>query len=522
MRRFGKAWLGCLAIAVGAGGFFAACGSGDVNLSCDPTTDPTCGDGGLPDGAIVLPDGAVILPDGQIVSPDGTPPIDAPPTDAPTCRPYGDLCASGGQCCSGVCDSASHCTSPIGACKANLQPCSGGTECCSLSCVAGACSTTACVSDGQACASNAQCCGGSCSGGTCQPLNTACKTAGNACTTNAQCCSSLCKSGKCELAASYCTQLGDVCARGTDCCTGVCTIGAGKTLGTCTINNPGGTNCTGVDGTVCNGCGDCCSRLCAPFGPTGVHICQPANGCHVTGDLCKKNADCCGAAGSGVPGDGNVTCEFMPGETIGVCRNPMSCNPEGDVCHYKADTIYQCTVSSSRNDCCAALGAKSDCKLDTLGIPRCNGGGACKPAGGACAYSGDCCSGLPCVPNPAGTPPFVCGATTCEPAAGPCTIDGDCCKGLTCNKSPGSASGSCGGYTPPPTDAGTPPDGSPPPDGSVLPDGGMADTTPPTCSLYGQGCSTGADCCNGVDCRDAAGALCGGSSGGCTCHYLIQ
>jgi hypothetical protein len=50
----------------------------------------------------------------------------------------------------------------------------------------------------------------------------------------------------------------------------------------------------------------------------------------------------------------------------------------------------------------------------------------------------------------------------------------------------------------------------------------MADTTPPTCSLYGQGCSTGADCCNGVDCRDAAGALCGGSSGGCTCHYLIQ
>jgi hypothetical protein len=257
-----------------------------------------------------------------------------------------------------------------------------------------------------------------------------------------------------------------------------------------------------------------------------VKICQPANGCHVNGDLCRKDSDCCGAAGSGVPGDGNVTCIFMAGQTIGVCRNPTSCNPEGDVCHYKQDSMYQCSSSSSRNDCCAALGSASDCKLDALGIPRCNGGGACHTAGQACAYSGDCCNGLPCVPNPSGsTPPYVCGATTCQPAGGTCTIDGDCCSGLQCNKPIGSASGTCGNPNPPPPppDAGT--DGAPIDtgitDGAVV-DSGTPPDTAPACSLYGQACTTGGDCCNNVDCLTATGVLCTGSQAGCTCHFIIQ
>jgi hypothetical protein len=532
MKRSGIAWLALSALALG-GAAFAACGDGSVNLSCDPTTDPACADGGLPDGAswpdgtVIEPDGAVVLPDGAIVTPDSVSP-DAPTPDALTCKGYGDLCAGGGECCSGVCDSSNHCTSTIGACKANLQPCSTATECCSLSCVSGACAAAACTSDGKTCTSNAQCCSGTCNGGSCQALNTACKTAGNDCTANSQCCSSLCKAGKCELASSYCTQVGDVCARGVDCCSGICNIAAGKSLGTCAAQTGGAVNCTGVDGTVCNGCGDCCSRLCQPYGPTGVHICQPANGCHVTGDLCKKNADCCGAAGSGVPGDGNVTCEIPAGQTIGVCRNPLSCNPEGNICHYKADSIYQCTSSSTRNDCCDALGAKSDCKLDGLGVPRCNGGGACKAAGQACAYSGDCCGGLPCVPNPSGsTPPYVCGSVTCEPSGATCTIDGDCCKGLTCNKPPGSASGTCGTYVPPPPDGGVLPDGAVAetsvPDGGILPDGAVnPDATPPVCSLYGQSCSSASDCCNGVPCKTATGVDCNGASAGCTCHDFVQ
>ena len=44
--------------------------------------------------------------------------------------------------------------------------------------------------------------------------------------------------------------------------------------------------------------GPCCSRACAPWGPTGVLVCQPASGCNVVGDLCTSDSDCCGSAGS--------------------------------------------------------------------------------------------------------------------------------------------------------------------------------------------------------------------------------
>jgi hypothetical protein len=602
--RVRSARLGAFAVALSAS--LSACGGSDTaGNTCDPSANPGCDDasvldGSLPDGSTILPDGAVVLPDGAVVLPDGaiedtelsldagddattdssfgdagdtagdgssdgaTPDAVADSADGTTpdatgdaatetgdgaiCKPYGQLCVSGAECCSGSCDSGNHCTSTIGACKALLQPCSSATECCSLSCVGGACAASACVSDGKTCTSNASCCSGTCTGGTCAALNTSCKTAGNACTGNADCCSTLCTAGRCVLAASYCTQLGDVCSRGTDCCTGICNVAAGKSLGTCAPNTTGSTNCTGaVDGTVCTGdCGQCCSRLCAPYGPTGVKICQPANGCHVNGDLCRSDYDCCGAAGSGEPGAGNGGCVFMTGQTIGICRNPTGCNPEGNVCHYKADTVYACTVSSSRNDCCSAPGNSGVCKLDALGIPRCFGGGACSPAGASCAYSGDCCGGLPCVPNPSGTsPPFVCGATTCQKAGAGCTIDGDCCAGLLCNKPPGSASGTCGGYVPPgdagtdtgtdggasdsstgdsstgdagTSDSGTTPDSSTS-DTSTTTDSGTVDTA---CAFYGQACSTSGDCCNGVTCRTASGSLCSGGTAGCTCHDFIQ
>ena len=44
-------------------------------------------------------------------------------------------------------------------------------------------------------------------------------------------------------------------------------------FGLCTHPMPGSTNCSaGVDGTVCSGCGDCCSRLCEVYAPTGVKV----------------------------------------------------------------------------------------------------------------------------------------------------------------------------------------------------------------------------------------------------------
>jgi hypothetical protein len=284
----------------------------------------------------------------------------------------------------------------------------------------------------------------------------------------------------------------------------VCTVAQGQTVGTCGSPPNGATYCNaGKDGSLCTGCDSCCSRLCAPYGPYKVNVCQPAEGCHVNGDLCTKDSDCCGASGTSLPGAGNVVCETMPGFSIGVCRNPQSCNPEGDVCHY---LNYACSVSSARADCCGALGAMGGmCILDKLGVPRCYGGGTCSMAGGACAFDMDCCNGGLCVPGPMGT--LVC-QTACSPSTGACTVDADCCSGLHCYTPVGSTQGTCGGAPPPPPgyDAGTPP----------VTDGGASG-----CAFYGQSCKQSSDCCNGIPCTAAGGTLCNGAQG-CVCVSPIQ
>src|SRR5262249_8086430 len=142
-----------------------------------------------------------------------------------------------------------------------------------------------------------------------------CATLGNACTSSAQCCSGLCAAnGTCQ-ASSFCGQPGDACAVAADCCTGDCTIPSGQTIGVCAASPPGGpANCGLTDGMLCSASGPdgsvvyiegglpqcgggCCSRACAPWGPTGVLVCQPASGCHVVGDLCTSDGDCCGSMG---------------------------------------------------------------------------------------------------------------------------------------------------------------------------------------------------------------------------------
>ncbi len=422
------------------------------------------------------------------------------------CGAKGTTCAANGDCCSASCDPGTHkCGGGIGGgtCTAANGTCSVATECCSLSCVSGKCSGTECTSDNQACTANDQCCGGVCgSNGKCTPLNNSCLTAGNACAAGGeQCCSTLCSGGVCQLTASYCTQAGDVCATSADCCTGICSIAGGATLGTCqALPNLGSSNCSGgVDGTVCGGgtddggagCLDCCSRLCAPYAPTGVFICQPANGCHVEGDLCTKDTDCCGGealypdGGEPLPGAERVTCLLAAGNTVGYCASPKgnvgggnSCNPEGNVCHFK-DNGYVCGNSAEENNCCQHLGSNTDCELDSIGVPRCHvvGGDAgilpCIPTNGECAFDGDCCGGK-CLPNSAGM--LVCNPVTCSPSAGPCTTTSDCCDGFNCNVPPGSLVGTCGGST-----------------GSN--DGGTG-----PCAAYGQSCAQTSDCCNGVPC----------------------
>lgn len=431
----------------------------------------------------------------------------------PTCTPVGVACVQSPECCSGVCDPKTNkCASVVGVCTGPGQACTAGTDCCSFQCGADSkCAAQACVSDAGVCQLDSQCCGGSCTNGKCAALNPSCSTAGNSCAVGTDCCSGQCGTNKlCTLGGSYCIQPGDVCARANDCCTGSCNIAGGATLGTCGEQPSGSAFCKGVDGVTCGGCGDCCSRLCAPFGPTGVKICQPANGCHVTGDLCRRNQDCCGGTDDDtLPGYGNVVCTIEPGADVGLCRNPSNgtspggaCNPQGNVCHYKD---YMCDISSARANCCGGLGAKGGvCQLDPLGIPRCNGlGGTCRDPGATCASTDDCCNNTPCVPDLDGV--LRCGASVCEKSGGSCTINADCCPGGVCLRAPGSTFGSCAGDT---GGGGTGGAGSGGSSGSTAGTSGSGGTagsvgtggTSNTCSEYGQICGAANTCCNGVPC----------------------
>jgi hypothetical protein len=252
-----------------------------------------------------------------------------------------------------------------------------------------------------------------------------------------------------------------------------------QVLGTCSATPPKGpANCGQVDGTFCGGggaCSDagiklvdgglpacggpCCSRDCAPYGLTGVLICQPASGCHVVGDTCKSDNECCGSANLPNGPTKPVTCEKTGNYPVGVCRNPIGCKPDGDICKLKGSS---CNASC---DCCSGNCQNQDtCHQDILGVPRCSG--PCQDAGGACASSANCC-GKPCVPDNDGG--YTCVPTSCQSCGLSCSITADCCPGMSC------LSGKCG----------------------PCQDGGM-----PPCAQYGQLCNTGSDCCNGVPCTN--------------------
>lgn len=421
------------------------------------------------------------------------------------CQLVGTTCASNSDCCSANCDpKLQACANPVGSCKTAGQACSAPTDCCTMVCTGGKCGSTLCTSDNQPCTTDGECCGGTCASGpdggptVCQPLNPACSTSGNQCNANSDCCSSVCTNGTCSGSVSFCRQTGDVCAKDTDCCGGICDIQSGAKIGLCaTPAAPGGTQClvagevcsggaTGDGGTVPQCGGSCCSRACGPYGPTGVYVCQPASGCRPTGEVCTKDADCCGS--SAVPGGGNgsVHCSKAAGEKVGRCDNGTSCRPAGAVCKLATSSC------NAENNCCAGNVNQDPtvCQQDLLGVPRCTGVGNCGDAGSqagkACSTSADCC-GLPCLPNANGTG-FICG-DSCVKAGGACTSNADCCAGLPCTLDPGSSSGTCG--APPTGDAGV---------DSGVPEGGT--DAGPTCALLGQSCTQSSDCCNGVPCTN--------------------
>jgi hypothetical protein len=414
------------------------------------------------------------------------------------CRLVGVSCSEHGQCCSANCDPTLNACVKVGQCKDPGESCSAGNECCTFVCDGGKCGSKACTSDNQACTDDSQCCSARCVAGDggkrCEPLNPACKTSGNDCGTHADCCSKFCQNGRCSSQPSFCTQTGDACSADNECCVGLCKKQDGAVLGLCSQPGaPGTTGCLAA-GEVCGGgaagdaglsdagvplCGgECCSRACAPWGPTGVLVCQPPSGCRPTGEICLADSDCCGSPG--LPGgNGSVRCSKSAGEPVGRCDNGTACRPSGAVCKLATGSC------NAENNCCAGNVNvdPSVCQQDSLGIPRCTeidcaDGGSL--AGQPCATSADCC-GLPCLPNKnagEGGSLYICG-DSCVPSGGACTTDSDCCAGLPCKAPPGSTQGTCGE--------------------TIIPDAG---TDAGTCALYGQDCTTDSDCCNEVPCSN--------------------
>jgi hypothetical protein len=498
--------------ATGTGGTVG--GAGGLDGGVEP--DASAGAGGSP------PDGGGVL--------DAT--FDAPNITF-DCELFGAPCTHGQECCSKLCDPVSNtCLSSTGSCTPGGGSCTNGTDCCTFRCEEnGKCSASQCIDDYASCSTDGQCCSGTCSGGTCAPLNLTCKTSGNSCTgdggaADSQCCSKYCNNGTCDIAPSWCVQTGDVCSRGGDCCSGRCAIADGASVGTCSPVWASGTSCANklTDGEVCGGfsdCGSCCSKLCAPHASTGVFVCQPATGCRNEGSVCQEDRDCCGAAGTELPGDGNTYCNKPAGSDLGVCKS-TSCSPQGDICKYDD---YVCGKSTAPNNCCSAVGQSGKCQLDSegvlrcngfvecpagssvnsncslcmldaIGIPRCNGLAECRQEGETCSSSLDCCDGLPCVVAEDGKlrcyvlPP----GEECVPVGGPCTADADCCSGYTCIKELGSVNGTCGQLNPP----------------VIQPDGGVVfppPPPPPECSAYGQSCTITTDCCN-PDAVPCTGGVC--------------
>ena len=478
----------------------------------------------------------------------GTGGVDAPMIDAPmnmidanlSCEMLGQNCTSASQCCSGVCNSTTH-QCDLGMCFGQGMPCSLNTDCCNLNCNGGACGTAACTQNGNACSSNTQCCSGNCANNMCAAINpTGCTTTGNSCAMgdagagSNNCCSLNCQNNTCER-ASGCQATGDVCYRGGDCCTGICNIASGATAGLCaTINSTGAGNCA-VDGEPCTGAADCCSRLCVST-VYGGHACQVTSGCRVEGEACITDSECCsffpghtpgtdcivGAGQTGCGGTGQPPC-------LGRCRNPpgnvcpgSSGTPPGNVCGGAPGSDGSMTA---RQDCCYCQPPKFDCCFpDLSGVYRCHNSppcttnpcpcpngydgtpGCCLMAGQQCSFSGECCNGVPCVPDQNGV--LRCG-TMCIQQGNVCTSTGDCCAGLICNIPPGSPTGTCGTITPTP-DGGTPTDG-----GRI--DAPTVDAAP-MCALAGQNCSPTQNCCSPLACINVAtGMGCSSSSQVCGC-----
>jgi hypothetical protein len=586
--------MGALVVAFSLVG--CNCGGTDVDPGNDagvPPVEQQDAGGGMP----TEPDSGVVgnLPDGGTsgVGLDGGP--------GSTCVVAGAQCdrQQGAACCTGVCGVDGVCPEANNLCRPAGQACGVGTECCSNVCNAGKCSVTQCQDVGASCTAAEQCCTKTCTGGQCAPLvapgsPATCGVLGESCTTKAECCSQNCQNGLC-VRAYTCNAPGDICTRNGECCSNSCSANGDGGVGRCLVPTGGGGGGCNQDGNPCTDGTGCCSRTCVDLG-YGTTVCQPVGGCKLTGNFCTSNGACCGAIAPS-----NVQC------SEGRCDNGNSCNGTGNICgEGKLPDGGVLKINASQN-CCD--GQKAVCRVDSSGVPRCFGGGAvcpdgydknnptcCIQANNTCQFSDQCCNGTLCLPDsttgtlkcqaPGGGGTPTDGGTpvpVCSPVGTRC--DGDagvvCCAGTECRNTSELTKACQSTTTPPPppppadggtgttdagtgtTDAGTgtcsandsacttgaqccsgictgnkcvPPAVCQPQNSVCVTNAdccsGLSCSVPQgstvgscqagsTCSSSGQACAPGSPCCSGLSCRTAAGVVCDGSTA-CTCRVIIN
>jgi hypothetical protein len=201
------------------------------------------------------------------------------------CEVAGAECASGFDCCSGICDVVSA-TCAAEACYGDGFDCQSDDQCCSRSCdtLSGTCVTPSCGVIGSECGDGRQAC---CSGlhcykpdktestGVCSKRD--CFPDQYDCSTDDECCpppgetKGFCHPKFHLCRAKACASIGGACKSSVDCCDGNCFEGTCQSCATTTCT-PGGKA----------GLGDCCQPkktegdpiTCAKSGPSETYLCK--------------------------------------------------------------------------------------------------------------------------------------------------------------------------------------------------------------------------------------------------------
>ena len=309
------------------------------------------------------------------------------PAGTTSCKVPGQACGGNGDCCSTNCQGGL--CKPAYSCQANDDICLKNEDCCGGVCSQNATGTPGrcvavggsgggnCVQDGNPCTGGSTCCSRTCVdlgyGATvCQPVN-GCRPTGNYCAADGVCCGGEklsnavdCRENRCDK-PNGCNPMGNICGSGMlpdggsvdvnareACCDGqkaVCKVDSagvprcfggcpsGQCPASCPTGYTGEAGCCIPQGNTCQFSDQCCNgNRCLP-GANGAFTCQPAPTCSPVGTVCNPaSSGCC--AGTACRAIDELTYVCRPtgtspgggtdGGTGGVDAGPV-CRPNGQV-----------------------------------------------------------------------------------------------------------------------------------------------------------------------------------------------